>query len=167
MADTLREQIIVELESRFKNQRSGSPTADPYQHQWDVVSRNNLDGDQFKLKRAVLGIYDTEERKDPKIQQTDATLRLVLEFRVLAEKEENPSTLGNCVIGEIIRQLRSDIYTTQTGTTTQLTLDIQEQGNELDISGSNDKQVRGAVFANVLYRHAINDPRAVIGSLQS
>jgi hypothetical protein len=60
------------------------------------------------------------------------------------------------VLGEIQRRIRED------RTLGGLALDVRETGNDLDLDTYADKAIEGAVFLEVRYRHATDNPRAAV-----
>lgn len=159
---TRRERILNALVNVMKNMEDGRPTTDPYSVTWDVVTRGPIEG-IHERKRYALSIIDQEESKDPIIGQSVVTLRVVLEFRVYLDVNEEASIVVNRVLGDVQRRIREDIYLTQDDGE-QLSLNLVESGNQVFIDGYADKQVGGAVFVNILYKHAIDDPRLYVGN---
>ena len=102
----------------------------------------------------MLGIFDTEETKVPEIGYMYCTLRVVFEFTAVIDKDDDPASKGNEIIGEIQRRIREDIYWNNNA------IQTLEVGNELVVDSTVDRQIDGAVFVNVQYRHSVDDPRA-------
>lgn len=162
--ETRRELILQALCDLFTTQKEGQPTGNAYTLTWDVVTRNPLEG-IHDAKRYALAIHDPEEAKTPKIQQYDVVLRVILEFRAFLDREEIGSVVGNRILGDIARRVREDIYLTTADFPGGLVENVVETGNDLEVEGFADRRIRGAVFVNVQYKHAIQDPRELVSGL--
>jgi hypothetical protein len=168
-ATSRRERILEEIKRRMCEMDEGHPGSDPYTVTWDVVTRSGLEG-LHDRKRHALSIVDTDENKTPKIQQMDANLRVVLEFRVFLETEEEASPAVNRVMTDIQRKMREDLHLTEPDdgralNERELSESVVEIGNQTNIGGFLDRQAGGVVFYNVKYKHAIQDPRELVASL--
>lgn len=154
---TVRERAVRRLVQIFEDVKEGLPVGDPYTVQWSLVLRQRA-GARADKKRYVLQVFDTTESKVAQVGWMDCTLRVILEFVALVDSKADPSRVGNRVLGEIQRRVREDIYLNDT------VLNVVEVGNELDVDGTTDRQITGAVFVNVRYKHDQNDPRSDVGS---
>lgn len=157
MTDTVREKCLKALKARFtsinaEDEAAKASAADRYTIVWDKVTRSKL-SDVDRRKPAVLGIYDTEEQEDKKLNFIYCSLRVIVEFYIYAGVNEDQSEKLNLVLGEVQRRIREDI------TLGGLALDVVSTGSELDIDGQYDRQVQGALYLNIKYRYRENDPR--------
>ena len=156
MTDTIRENIMNGLVDIMSAMKDGEPVADPYTTTWSVVGREPIE-QLTKGKKHALGIYEGTETKTPRASTVmDCSLRAILEFHVYVESAQKASSELNRVLGEVQRKIMED---TSIGS---LAIDIVENGNEFDIDGMWDKQVSGALFVTIKYRHHIEDPRASV-----
>ncbi len=155
MTDTIRELCLAALKTSLESMTEGQPAGDPYSVTWSVVKRAPLDDGDWK-KKAALGILDTEEQKNPRIQGYENVLRVVLEFRLFLNNDEDGSKRLNQVLGDIQRKIREDI------TLGGNAYNVVETGNETSLDDVYDHKVEGAVFLNIQYRHRQDDPRKVV-----
>ena len=147
---SIREQILAHLKTRFEAITAG---VDGFTETWEVVTREPLSAQPTIVKgQAAIGIYELPERSAPNIGVTNKTLRLVLEFHYKLDDAELASMELNRLLLDVQRTMLSD--TTSGG----LSLNVTEDGNELDIDGPGDGLVVGAAVFNVLYRHKTGDP---------
>lgn len=156
---SIRERALEAMVQHFKDQEAGQPVPDPYTVTWDLVFRQDI-RDVAHGKRYALSIFDTREEKTPGIITTpdgmsDASLRVVLEWRQYVDADQDPSEEANRVLMEVQRRL-GEADRDQLG---GLVLDIDETGNEINIDDYKDRLVWGAVFCVVRYRHKRGDPR--------
>lgn len=152
MALSRREQIMLHLVDRFKGLRRN---VDNYTTTWNVVVRRPMTNTETQLGDAM-GIFDVSERKEFRIGHVDAFLTVNLEFFHKVRDGDEPSTELNRMLLDVQRACRSDINCGG------LTINILEMTNELDIEGPTDRLVAGVVEIEIHYRHALNDPSAVI-----
>lgn len=156
MTDTVRETILKALEAHMGTMQADLPVDDPYTVQWSIITRENI-GQLAKTKRYALGLYDTEETKNPRTYPvTDCILRVAIEFHAFLQQNsagEKGSETLNRMLGEIERKIRED--RTLSGTC----IETEFRGNEFTIDGPFDNQVSGVTYLNVLYRHHTDDPR--------
>jgi hypothetical protein len=153
MADTIREKCLTALEDALKSMVEGEPVADPYTVQFSDVKRGPL-GEADHRKRYMASVVDGEEQKSERFPVVDVTLRVTIEFQITVNRgDPRSSVLANTVLGEVQRKLAED------HTLGGVAIDCREVGNDIDLDSSEDRSVMGAVFLNVRYRHATNDPR--------
>jgi hypothetical protein len=159
---SIRERVLVALCDLFSEMREdqpqgvdawGNPTE--YDLRWDVVQREPLTQRERK-KRYAMAILDEREEKLPQIQTFHVNLSVTIEFWMLLNVNEDPSTCANRLLLNIQRRLREDI------TLGGLVLNVEERGNNIDVDSWTDKQIEGAIFLNILYKHAQADPRRII-----
>jgi hypothetical protein len=97
----------------------------------------------------------TNESKQTRYPLTDCALPVTIEFRMTADRgDQRPAIEAERVLGEIRRRIGED------RTLGGLALDVREIGNDVDLDTYADKAIEGAVFLEVRYRHATDDPRA-------
>lgn len=161
---SIRESALAALEAYFSAQTKGQPASDPYDFTWDLVQRQPL-GDLGTRQGFALAILDTDELKPLGFGWAQPVLNVTLEFMALVDPDSNPSTVGNCVLANIQRRLRADRRLASQNNGVALVIDMTENGNALEIEDYADRQIRGQVFIEVRYKHALNDPRVVVGSL--
>lgn len=154
---TVRDRIMDHLIRRFKSVSAG---VNGRYVTWDVVSDTPLSRTEKALGTSV-GIFDSRERKTAEVGYERCLLDVQTEFRVQTAHGDNVSSVARGVLGELQAVMRSDIYCTENSS--QLTLNIVEVGNELDVDGPNDKSVAGIVFWEIQYRHKTGDPRKLQG----
>lgn len=149
MALTVREQIMRHLKARFEARRKG---VDGFNITWGggvfrraVTKQENRDGDTIEL-------IDVGEKVKPGIGYDMRFLRVVAEFHVRMMEGDEPSSVLNEALGDVIRTVGLDI---QCG---GLALNVEDEGNELDIDGANDSVASGVVVFIVTYRCKSNDP---------
>ena len=79
-SNTVREQIMQALVTRYATVQAGQPTSDPYTIQFDFVRRNPLDEYSW-AKLLTLGIHDTKETVKRGPNFADRFLSIVMEWR--------------------------------------------------------------------------------------
>lgn len=153
--------------------QEGQPTSDPYSTTFDVIVRGSSLEGLHRTAKAACSILSTEEQKVPKISQFDAAIRVVIEFFSYVDAgpdgQPNPDGTLNRVLGDIQRRMREDVHLTEPDDgrdliDRQLSVDVEETGNQGFIDGYADQTISGAVFYRVKYKHAPNDPREVAGN---
>jgi len=164
-----RERIMREVRRRMDEIEQGQPTSDPFQVTFGVVTRgSSLEGIHETEGKYSLAILDTDEQKNPKIQQIVAILTVVLEFFAWVDDGEEPSSVGNKVMTDIQRKMREDLNLTEPDDgkrslqDRQLSENVEEIRNQMFIDGYADRKINGAVFYNILYKHGVNDPRLLV-----
>ena len=157
MTDTIRERIMTAVAASFSSIVKDEPVgANAYTFAWSLVTREPI-GALVRGKKYAIGIYDIEEREDVTTHPlTNLSLRIAFEFHILVSGTESAASLLNLALGEVKRRIRED------QTWGGLALSTYSVGNEFDIDGPFDKQVSGTLFAELRYRHNIDDPRAAI-----
>ena len=166
---TRRERIMQEVVRRMDEMQEGQPVADPYRTTFGVVTRGSSLEGVHRTQKAACTVMSTEERKTPKISQVDAFLRVVVEFMSWIGDSEQPDQTLNRVMGDIQRKMREDVHLTEPDdgrplVERELSFDVEESGNQGFVDGYSDKQVTGAVFWTIKYKHAPNDPREYAGN---
>jgi hypothetical protein len=159
---SIRERALLALCDLFSEMREDQPLGvdnfgnpSEYDLKWDVVQREPL-GQEAKKKRYAMAILDEREEKLPQMQTFHVNLSVTIEFWMLLNRNEDPSTCANRLLLNIQRRLREDI------TLGGLVLNVEERANNLDVDSWADKQIEGAMFINVLYKHAQDDPRRIV-----
>ncbi|QIG76087.1 hypothetical protein EVC24_066 [Rhizobium phage RHph_I4] len=146
--DTVRERIMQHLKARYEARRKG---VDGFNITWDYVLRRQPQKSEAR-EGNVLELIDVGEKKKPGIGYDMCFLRIVAEFHIKMMEGDEPSSVLNMALGDVVRTAGLDI---QCG---NLALNIEDEGNELDIDGANDNVVSGVVVFIVTYRCKSNDP---------
>jgi hypothetical protein len=159
---SIRERAIVELCRIFSTQKQGSPSGldnfgNPaeYDFTWDIVQRSPL-GDRERMKARALAILETSESKDPQVATMHASLSVTLEFWALLNTSDEPAECANVLLLNLQRRIREDI------TLGGIVYNVRETGNIIDVDGYADRQITGAMFLSIMYKHAEDDPRRVV-----
>ena len=153
MVDTLRFRCLEALRASFAGMLDGYPQADPYSVQFTSVEHGPL-SDFDNRKRYVAAVVPGREIKQTRYPLTDCTLPVTIEFRMTIDRgDKRPAIEAERVLGEIQRRIGED------RTLGGLAIDVRETGNDLDLDTYADKAIEGAVFLEVRYRHATDDPR--------
>lgn len=155
MTATVREIALEALKTTFSAVEAGTPVLDPYTITWQKVSRAPLGDDDWK-KKYTLGIHDMDETTKAQQMSLICTLRVALEFRVVIEPDQVPSTELGIALGEIKRRLYED------NTLGGVAIDCTEESNEIEVDSDNDRRLSGVVWVNLVYRHSVRDPRVRI-----
>jgi len=156
MTITVRETCLQALEEHLKGVIAGQPVADPYTIEWSLVTRKII-GSIARGKRNALGIYDGEERKTERSYPVvDCVLRVTLEFHLYVEEGDQSTVDLNKYLGELGRRWREN------RTLDGNAYDVNEVGSDLDIDSQYDRQVSGAMYLEISYRHHTDDPRTPI-----
>lgn len=155
MVDTVRNQILEALKTKFEGITAGQPVSNPYDFTWSTVTRG-VKALNAKNKKYALAIVDVDESKIQEIHITKCNLRVLLEFRCYIDANEESSDKANNVMGNIQRVIHEDTYLGG------LCQDIAETGNEIDIDTENDRMVSGVVYLTVYYRHRTDNPYYII-----
>jgi hypothetical protein len=154
MTDTVRLRCLEALRASFAGLRDGEPAADPYSVEFSAVEHGPL-GDFDNRRRYVAAVVPGNESKRTRYPLTDCTLPVTIEFRMTANRgDQRPAVEAERVLGEIQRRIGED------RTLGGLAIDVRETGNDVDLDTYADKAIEGAVFLEVRYRHATDDPRA-------
>lgn len=153
MTNTIRFQCLDWIRKSLLGMVEGEPENDPYSVQFSQVEHGPL-GDIDHKKRYVAGIVPGVERKETRYPLTDCVLPVAVEFRMTVNRgDKRPGVEAERVLGEIQRRIGED------RTLGGLAIDLRETGNEIDIDTYGDKAVTGALFLDLHYRHATDDPR--------
>jgi hypothetical protein len=165
MLDSTREIVLKNLCTLMATQEedkpsgtsthSGFETPNAYDFTWDVVQREPLTERETK-KRFALGITETDEQKSDQIQTQHCFLQITMEFNMLLNREEVPSTMASMILSNMARRIRSD------PTLSGVAVNMRETGNTIDVDSFADKMVNGAMFISIMYKHAIDDPRRYV-----
>ena len=150
---TLRERIMRVIKRRFEVQQAGVSSAILT---WDVVTRLPLTKDQ-QLEGYAIGIYDTSEKVRPDIGRDERFLNVAMEFHIKLAEDDDPETYLNGVLGEVQRVAQLDLQNKEEDGYA-LSINMQEKGSELDISGTDSRNVAGLVVFEVHYRTKANNP---------
>jgi hypothetical protein len=166
MLESTRELVLQALETLFKTQEEGQPTGtttysgfttpNAYDFEWTVVQREPLTERETK-KRFALAITETDEQKSEQIQCQHCYLQITLEFNALLNRDEVPSSMCSMILSNMARRIRED------PTLGGIAINVRETGNTTDVDSWADRMVNGAMFISVLYKHALDDPRAYVG----
>lgn len=148
MATSIREQILVNLKSRFS---SVQPGVDGHTVEWLLVERAPINNSNIR-NGEVISILDAEEVKTPRIAHMECNLTVVTEFWYKMKQGDEGSTEANRLLADVQKTMREDIYSNG------LTYNIIELRNSLDVDSVNDRLVNGVIFWQVNYRHKLNDP---------
>ena len=151
---TLRFRCLEAIRASLAGIVEGLPAGDPYSIALSAVEHGPL-GDFDNRRRYVAAIVPGSESKQTRYPLTDCTLPVTIEFRMTVNRgDRRPAIEAERVLGEIQRRIGED------RTLGGLALDVRETGNDLDLDSHADKAIEGAVFLEVRYRHATDDPRA-------
>ncbi len=161
---------MAEICRRLDTMQAGQPTSDPYLTTFEVVTRGSPLEGLHKTVKVGLAILDADEFKTPKINQMDVSLRVITEWFSWVDAGEQPSVVGNRVMGDIQRRMREDFNLTEPDDgrplkDRQISEHVEETGNQMFIDGVQDSQITGAITWNIRYKHGINDPRELVSSL--
>lgn len=149
MALTVRERIMQHLKARFEGIQAG---VNGFNITWTGgVFRRPVTKDENRLGNTI-ELIDVGEKKRPGTGYDMVHLRIVCEFHVTMMEGDEPSTLLNMALGDVVRTAGLDI---QCG---GLALNLEDEGNELDIDGALDMVASGVVVFIVTYRCKSNDP---------
>ncbi|QSY98652.1 hypothetical protein J2J97_31780 (plasmid) [Rhizobium bangladeshense] len=151
--DTVRDRILQHLVKRFRDCVAGE---NGRFITWNTVSDCPLTSEEITFGNA-LGIYDGRERNKDGIGLSTRFLEVQTEFKIKLAYGDKPAKVARAVLGEVQTVMTSDIYCTEGSV--QLSLDIVEIGNELDVDGPHDQTVAGIVFWEIQYRHIAGKPR--------
>lgn len=154
---TVRDRIMTHLAARFKDSQAG---VDGRYMTWNTVHDTPLTNVERLLGDAI-SLYDGRELKKPEIGYERCELEVQTEFKIKLAMGDNPASIARAVLGEVQATMLSDIYCTDGAR--QLSLNIVEVGNEIDVEGPDDQTVSGIVFWKVQYRHKAGDPRKLVG----
>lgn len=152
MALTVRERIMQHLVERYKSIRKG---VDGFNVTWDYVVRRQPTKAEARDGN-ILELIDVGEKKNPGVGYDMVKLRIVAEFHIQMMEGDEPSSILNEALGDVVRAAGLDI---QCG---KLALNLEDEGNELDIDGAVDNVVSGVVVFIVTYRCKSNDPTVKI-----
>ena len=168
---TIRERIMREVERRLRTMKAGSPSGDPYQVEFALVTRGGSLEAMHDSENSGCSVIDSDERKVARIQQMACQLVVVVEFVAwVSVDDESPSEVGNRYLGAVQRRMREDIHFTEPDDGARSELDRQlahnvvEVRNQLFVDGAYDRKVTGAAFYEVSYKHGISDPRIRVGT---
>lgn len=165
MLDSTREIVLTRLCTLMSTQEEGQPQGtstfsgftvpNAYDFEWSLVQREPL-GERETKKRFALAITETDEQKSDQIQTQHAFLQVTMEFHMLLNRDEVPSTMASMILSNMARRIRSD------HTLGGVAVNMRETGNTIDVDGFADKIVNGAMFISILYKHATDDPRRYV-----
>lgn len=166
---TRRARIVAEFRRRLGSMRAGEPAEDPYPVGIDFLTAGGSLQEMHETVRLGVAIADTDEQVAPKLQQAVRQLTMVVEFVVVVDAGEEPSQVGNRVLGALQRRLREDVNLTEPDdgrplSDRQVSEHVVELRNQLFIDGYGDRRVSGATFWQVTYKTSINDPRLLVGA---
>lgn len=158
LTDPVRDRILEHLKGRFEDVVAG---VDDHVVTWNTVERRTLTDVEQQLGHA-LALLDVDEQKQEEIGFMRADLRVITEFWIRLQLGDQPSKQLNLAMADVQRTMRSDIHST-VSPGCQLTINITEVRNELDIEGPGDDLVGGIIVWSVLYRHNQDDPTKLPG----
>jgi hypothetical protein len=153
---TLRFRCLEAIRASLAGLVEGLPADDPYSVQFSAVEHGPL-GDFDNRRRYVAAVVPGNESKQTRYPLTDCTLPVTIEFRMTADRgDQRPAIEAERMLGEIQRRIGED------RTLGGLAIDVRETGNDVDLDTYADKAIEGAVFLEVRYRHATDDPRGTV-----
>lgn len=152
-ANTIRRRIMAVLLARFAAQVAGVGDAIIT---WDVISDKPLSADEIS-KGYAIGVYDTSEKKKDITNATECFLNVVMEFHVRIADGDNMTDVLRAVMGEVQRVAQVDLNTKEPDCY-QLTVDVQEMGNELENIAPQTLDGAGVVVFTFRYRHVPGKP---------
>ena len=161
-ADSIRERILKELRRLYDSQLKN---VNDYPFAWETVIRAPLlEGN--RRKNYEMAIIDRTEQKVIEIGCQISTMDIELEWSSLLGRDDEPSTRANEIILSLERRLNENVMVFEGGddqTDQQLALRAWTPGNDWNADNDNDRRIEGVMFVNVLYKHAVSDPRKQIG----
>jgi len=169
-----RELALQALERLFDEQEEGAVgDAAGFDFSWGVVRRHPILGaaDQdAENARFALGIVEGDEQAERQGPVKQITFFVTLEFRTLAETDEDPSSLANQVLENVKRRLRFDPKLKNPGPPAESlggvqwpgVIDVDWIGAAVDPDGFLDRKIEGSVAARIRMKHSTDDPRAVV-----
>lgn len=149
----IRERIMEVFRKRFLAQQRGVNGAAVT---WDVVERRPLTSDE-QSRGYALAIFDTSQKKKDLVGKTECYLNCVFEFYVTLSEGDEPGTFGNTILAEVQRVAMLDLNMAE-GDGFQLTVDVQEKGDELEIIAPEPNHISGVLVVEVTYRHKSGKP---------
>lgn len=160
MADSIRERILKQLARNFEAVQQG---VDDYILTWNTIKRSSPD-DVEQVFDNTVGIIEGAELNTNEQQTVRKNLEVFTEFWVRTQLGDDKSELANSILSDVQRLMFTSQRVLESGTGTQLAIDINEVSNELDLE--NEELIGGVVTWRVTYRHSQEDPRSQIGPLQ-
>lgn len=148
---TIRERILEHLIARFRDAQAGY--GGRYMT-WQTVKGSPVTSGDMS---PTIAIYDGRERKTVEVGYVRCVLEVQTEFKAALALGDDAHAFARSILGEVEAVMLSDIYCTEGSM--QLSLNIVEVGNELDVDGPDDQSVAGIVFWEIQYRHKAHDPR--------
>lgn len=157
----VRDRILEHLKGRFEAIQQG---VDEHVLTWNTVERRVLTATEQQVGNA-LAILSPAETKEEEVGYMRATLTVVTEFWVRSFLGEGLDAQATIILSEVYRTMREDIYCTVVpgDPNTQLTLNITEVRNEIDVEGVADGTIGGIIEWSILYRHHKQDSRKLVG----
>lgn len=149
---TVRQRALETLIEHLRTQRAHLPVGDPYGFAWDQVLSAPAGKWAFKKQRS-LGVFDGHETKTNRLMVKECVLRVALEVALVIQSGENPSLEMNRAFGALQRRVSED------PSLGGLVMDLQEVGNDHQVSDDNQTHLHGVVFLDMTFRHAVKDPR--------
>ena len=105
------------------------------------------------MKCSFFGVFDGHETKTNRLMVKECVLRVALEVALVIQSGENPSLEMNRAFGALQRRVSED------PSLGGLVMDLQEVGNDHQVSDDNQTHLHGVVFLDMTFRHAVKDPR--------
>ena len=152
---TMRDTALRALKTSFEGVVANQPAADPYPFAWNLVTRTRL-RTRPRGKPRCLSIMEQTEVAQLEGAFISKQLRVRVEFIVGVPRSRNPSEVMNEALLAVQRRIREDITLSDT------VLNTVEISNEIEIPSQDSRKVRGAVFLELVYRHARDDPRIYV-----
>jgi hypothetical protein len=146
--NTVRNRIMEYLVQLYSSRSAG---VEGFNITWGKVTRLPVEKNDARNTN-VISLMDVNERKTSEIGKDRALLRVLAEFHIPLMEGDIPSVIANQALGDIIRASGLDI------TCGQLSLNVEEEGNELDTTTHNAKVASGVVVLIITYKHKSNDP---------
>lgn len=153
--DSVRTQVLKALVQVFKTMDKNLPADDPYGWEFSVVSRDTL-GALVKGKRAALGVYGGTATRKSRYPFYDVSLEVVLEAHVAKQAGVDMTTTVETLLGVMERRLKENNEHDKLG---GLILDIEINGDQVNVDGQHDNEADGALFVTVRYSQREDDPR--------
>jgi len=161
----VREVVVERLANWLETMEQGVPAADPYEFSPDLVTRQRLgERERGAGKQLALGVIEEEEVKvaGAGIGNFQAQLRVTIEWfsAYLAGADDDPSEVNNRILANLQRRvLENRTLEVVVGDGSGVATVLRETGNSMDIDDYADRQIGGALFLLVQYKHDELDPR--------
>lgn len=167
---SIRENALRAIVELLDTQQEGVPEADPYDFEWGVVRRTRLTPGDCDENQFAIAVLPRENLPTLEAQSRICDLEITLEFSAKVQDGQEPESVYETVITNLVRRLGSDPRLTGIRNNTYpvitggpaLVIAVSVLGDEGDVDGWSDDTITGVQIITMKWRERLGDPRQVV-----